>query len=55
MTPNAGTLDPGASLELKVKFDTVFRTGLQMRPVRIVSNDPDQSEITFYLKAQVLP
>jgi hypothetical protein len=54
VTPNKGTLAPGETLELKVKFDTVFRTGLQMRPVRIVSNDPDQSELTFYLKAQVL-
>jgi hypothetical protein len=48
------TLEPGETIEVKTSFDTVFRTGLQMRPVKILSNDPNQTEINFYLKANVV-
>ena len=49
------TLAPGESVELKTSFDTVLRQGVQMRPIKVVSNDPRHPEMMMYLKANLIP
>jgi len=49
------TLAPGESAELKVSFDTVLRQGAQVRPIKVVSNDPRRPEMMMYLKATLIP
>ena len=48
------TLAPGESAELKVSFDTVLRQDVQVRPIKIVSNDPRRPEMMMYLKAKII-
>lgn len=49
------TLAPGERAELKVSFDTVLRQKTQVRPIKIVSNDPRRPELMMYLKATLIP
>lgn len=49
------TLAPGETAILKTSFDTVLRQGVQVRPIKVVSNDPRRPEMMMYLKATLIP
>ncbi len=52
--PEKKELKPGESTTIKVTFNSKGRKGAQIKTVRVITNDPEKSDINFIIRCNIL-
>ncbi|WP_337871798.1 DUF1573 domain-containing protein [Ignavibacterium sp.] len=52
--PDKKELQPGESTTIKVSFDSKGRKGSQVKTVRVITNDPEKSDINFVIRCNII-
>lgn len=52
--PDKKELKPGESTTIKVTFNSKGRKGAQIKTVRVITNDPEKSDINFVIRCNIL-
>jgi uncharacterized cupredoxin-like copper-binding protein len=52
--PDKKELKPGETTTIKVTFDSKGRKGAQIKTVRVITNDPEKSDINFVIRCNIL-
>ncbi|MCL6495840.1 MAG: DUF1573 domain-containing protein [Ignavibacterium sp.] len=52
--PDKKELKPGETTTIKVTFNSKGRKGAQVKTVRVITNDPEKSDINFVIRCNIL-
>uniref|UniRef100_A0A7V2ZJ83 DUF1573 domain-containing protein n=1 Tax=Ignavibacterium album TaxID=591197 RepID=A0A7V2ZJ83_9BACT len=52
--PDKKELKPGETTTIKVTFNSKGRKGAQIKTVRVITNDPEKSDINFVIRCNIL-
>lgn len=52
--PDKKELKPGESTTIKVTFNSKGRKGAQVKTVRVITNDPEKSDINFVIRCNII-
>ncbi|MEP0860485.1 MAG: DUF1573 domain-containing protein [Ignavibacterium sp.] len=52
--PDKKELKPGETTAIKVTFNSKGRKGAQIKTVRVITNDPEKSDINFVIRCNIL-
>lgn len=52
--PDKKELKPGETTSIKVTFNSKGRKGAQIKTVRVITNDPEKSDINFVIRCNIL-
>jgi len=52
--PDKKELQPGETTTIKVTFNSKGRKGAQVKTVRVITNDPEKSDINFVIRCNIL-
>lgn len=52
--PDKKDLKPGETTTIKVTFNSKGRKGAQVKTVRVITNDPEKSDINFVIRCNIL-